>query len=49
MDVFDDPQTVWDGYYAHTVRKCAGAFRDLGYAAEGRELEERAALIYEGT
>ncbi len=49
MEVFDDPQTVWDGYYAHTVRKCAGAFRDLGYAPEGAELEERAALIYEGT
>ena len=26
MVCFDDPETVWDGYYAHTVRKCAGAF-----------------------
>ena len=49
MVCFDDPETVWDGYYAHTVRKCAGAFTDLGKPEQGSDLLERAELIYEGT
>lgn len=48
-EIFDDPEMVWDGYYAHTLQKCAGAFADFGYDAEARDLRERAALIYEGT
>jgi len=49
MAALDDPEMIWDGYYAHTVRKCAGGFRDLGRPAEADELEERAKLLYEGT
>ena len=49
MAVLDDPALVWDSYYAHTARKCAGAFTALGRPEQGQDLEERAALIYEGT
>jgi len=49
MAALDDPEAVWDGYYAHTARKCAGGFAALGRGEQARELEERAALIYEGT
>ena len=49
MAVLDDPEMIWDGYYAHTARKCAGGFTALGREAQGAELEERAALLYEGT
>ena len=49
MACFDDPEAVWDGYYAHTVRKCAAGFAAMGMAAEAADLEERAELIYEGT
>ena len=49
MAALDDPEMLWDGYYAHTARKCAGGFRDLGRPGEAGELEERAALLYEGT
>ena len=49
METLDDPEMVWDGYYAHTVRKCAGGFAALGRPDLGAELEERAALLYEGT
>ena len=49
MACFDDPETVWDGYYAHTVRKCAGAFSDLSREAQAEDLLERAEVIYEGT
>ena len=49
MACFDDPEAVWDGYYAHTVRKCAPGFAALGRTAEARDLEERAEIIYAGT
>ena len=47
--VFDDPETVWNGYYAHTALKCAGAFEELGQGERAKELRERADLIYERT
>ncbi len=46
---FDDPEMIWDGYYAHTARKCAGGFAALGRQKEADELEERAEMIYAGT
>ena len=49
MACFDDPETVWDGYYAHTARKCAPGFAALGRRAEAEDLEERAEIIYAGT
>lgn len=49
MECLDDPETVWDGYYAHTVRKCARGFAELGRKAEADDLEERAEIIYAGT
>ena len=49
MACFDDPEMRWDGYYAHTAQKCAGAFAALGRQADADELEERAEMIYEGT
>ena len=49
MAALDDPEMIWDGYYAHTARKCAGGFAALGQTDRGTELEERAALLYEGT
>lgn len=49
MERFDDPELIWDGYYAHTCRKCAGAFGALGQAERERELLERAEIVYEGT
>ena len=49
MKTLDDPEMLWDGYYAHTARKCAGGFNALGQPDRGTELEERAALLYEGT
>ena len=49
MAALDDPETVWDGYYAHTARKCAGGFDDLGQRDRGNELRERADILYEGT
>lgn len=49
MACFDDPEAIWDGYYAHTVRKCAPVFAEFGRMAEAADLEERAELIYAGT
>ena len=49
MACFDDPEAVWDGYYAHTVRKCAPGFAALGREKEAGDLEERAEIIYAGT
>ena len=49
MKTLDDPEMIWDGYYAHTARKCAGGFAARGQTDRGTELEERAALLYEGT
>ena len=49
VECFDDPEILWNGYYAHTLQKCAGAFMILGYDSYAAELRERAELIYEGT
>ncbi len=49
MGYFNDPETVWDGYYAHTAQKCAGGFEELGRGDLAAELRERAEIIYEGT
>ena len=46
-EAFDDPEAVWDGYYAHTALKCAGAFEDFGQGERAAELRERADIIYE--
>ena len=49
MAALDDPEMIWNGYYAHTARKCAGGFAALGQGEWAAELEERAVLLYEGT
>lgn len=49
MERFDDPEVLWNDYYAHTCRKCAGAFGALGRPDWERELQERADMVYEGT
>ena len=49
MAALDDPEMIWDGYYAHKARKCAGGFAALGRREQAEDLEERAALVYEGT
>lgn len=49
MERFDDPEVLWNDYYAHTCRKCAGAFAALGQPDRERELLERADMVYEGT
>jgi len=47
MEVFDDPEVLWEYYYAHTARKCADAFEALEHLTEAQDLRERADLIYE--
>ena len=49
MEWLDQPEMIWNEYYAHTARKCAGGFESLGRSREAAELRERAELIYEGT
>lgn len=49
MVIFDDPEMLWDGYYAHTLQKCVGAFEAFGRTTEAADLRERAEVIYEGT
>ena len=49
MERFDDPEVLWNDYYAHTCRKCAGAFGALGRPELEGELLERADMVYEGT
>jgi len=49
MGIFNDPSVVWDTYYAHTCRKCAGALEAMGHAAQGKELTERADIISAGS
>lgn len=49
MELLDDPEMLWDGYYAHTVLKCAPAFEALGRGKQADDLRERAAIILEGT
>ena len=48
-EIFDDPEMIWDGYYAHTAQKCAGAYDDFGRIGDAAELRERAEIIYAGT
>lgn len=47
MACFDSPEAVRDGYYAHTAKKCAGAFGESGRSDLQQELEKRAKVIYE--
>lgn len=48
ISYLDDPEVKRDGYYAFTCEKCAGTFGYFGYFLKKKELEERAAAIYEG-
>lgn len=49
LERLDDPEAVWNDYYAHTCRKCAGAFGALGWRETEQDLRERAEMVYEGT
>lgn len=42
MACFDDPAVTYDGYYAHTCRKCASAFGFFGRPEDENELNARA-------
>lgn len=44
---FNSPDAKRDGYYAHTCRKCASAFGQLGFFRDEMELNKRADEIYE--
>jgi len=46
---FESPEAEYGGYYAHTCRKCAGAFGALGQPEREDELNARAEALYEGT
>ena len=48
MLCFDDPEVERNGYYAHTCRKCASAFGEMGRAADERELNRRADGFHAG-
>jgi len=48
MACFDDPAVTYDGYYAHTCRKCASAFGYFGRKADEDELNGRADALYAG-
>ena len=48
MICFNDPTVQQDGYYAHTCRKCAGAFGEMGRKDLEEELLSRAGRIYAG-
>ena len=41
-----EEDSVRNGYYAYTCRKCAPSFGYFGYFAYEKELNERADLIY---
>lgn len=43
----DNPDLIWDGYYAYTCRKCAAAFAAFGMEDAVREMEERADIVHE--
>ena len=43
---FESPEAEFNAYYAHTCRKCAGAFGDFGQHDRERELNERADALY---
>lgn len=48
MECLDSPNLIWDSYYAFTCEKCAGTFGQFGQSGRKKDLEERAAVIYEG-
>lgn len=48
MACFDDPDVTYDGYYAHTCRKCASAFGFFGRPGDEDELNSRADALYAG-
>lgn len=48
MECFNSQQAVRDGYYAHTCRKCAGAFTLSGRESDAAELNRRADEFYAG-
>ena len=48
MAIFDAPDAVYDGYYAHTCRKCASAFGFFGRTDAENELNGRADALYAG-
>ena len=39
--MLDDCYSEADGYYAHTIEKCAGGFDALGYFVYAETLRER--------
>jgi len=45
----DNPELIWDEYYAFTCRKCAAAFEEAGMPDTAGELRERAEIIHEST
>jgi tetratricopeptide (TPR) repeat protein len=47
MACFDAPEAEYNGYYAHTCRKCASAFGDFGRKEDEAELNARADVLYE--
>lgn len=48
MSCFDDPSVTYDGYYAHTCRKCASVFGFFGRTDDEKELNGRADALYAG-
>ena len=47
LDIFNSNALIKDSYYAHTCKKCAGAFTDMGYPEIAEDLQKRANEIYE--
>ena len=47
LECLNSPDAVWDTYYAHTCRKCAGAFEDAGLKEEAKELMDRVNEVME--
>lgn len=48
MECFNSPEIPRDGYYAHTCRKCASAFGELGSIEDEKILNMRADKYYAG-
>ena len=47
LDIFNSNVIKKDSYYAHTCKKCAGAFNDMGFPEIAEDLYIRANEIYE--
>ena len=47
LESLDDPNIVWNEYYAYTCRKCAAAFAAFGMDDAVREMTERAEIVHE--